>query len=231
MLSNSLFHLLTYEHQDGAIYPAPGSTFSFQDFLSSDLATELMDATAYTGPVDDATRDESCIQDEDDLIELTYNNFYGTSPLSTTPSTPAPSRSPSPPPSDDPKANKRARLLSPHLSTNNPPPTPSNLNATGPRLESTSKSRRDKRKSKEARKNRCRANLDATRPTVAQTIKKHVVPSVEYTTSYNVADIPCASTGFIAKPDEKGRVYELPELLSMGFKLVQWDGRCVVLLC
>lgn len=187
-----------------------------------------MDATMDTGPVDDATRRDGGAENVENLIEQAYDGFFGTSPLSSASTTPTPSRSSSPAP-DAPNPNKRARLSSLDPSTRDPPPESNDLNAVGTGLKSTSKSRRDRKKSKEARKNKRRANLEATRPTPSQTFEKHIRPSQEHSTNYNATDIPCASTGFVAKPDAKGRIYKLAELLSMGFKLVKWDGRCVFL--
>ena len=259
-------------YQGDPIYPAAGSKFSLQDFLSSSAAAELMDATADTGPVDNASLDAEGTYFGKEEIERALDGFYGTSPLSTAPPTPAPSRPSSPAPVNSPKSNKRARSpspclptpntlptpdilnsdnvqsaskkksrrnkkkssagirsSSPCLSTQSPLPTPDNLNTASVQVDSTSKSRRDNKKSKKTRKLKRRKNPDGHHPTPAQTLKKHIAPSQEYSTDYNIADIPSASTGFIAKPDEKGRgrVYALPELLAMGFKLIKWDGKYV----
>lgn len=267
-----MYHYLKNSNKD-AVYPARESTFSLKGFLSSNLAIELMDATVDTGPVDTAITDDEEAEKDDECIERAYDDFFGTTLLSTAPTTPVPSRPSSPDPAEPARDQKRRRLSPPLLSTQETVPivnlldsvdvkldsssnpqhnkkststtmtkgiqhspstsdnpersasTSNEIHAVDAQPNSTSKSRHDKRKSKEARKKRRQANPESTHPSASKTFTNHIETAQEYQTEYNVADIPSASTGFIAKPDHKGRVHDLNELLSLGFRLVRWDSR------
>lgn len=65
-------------------------------------------------------------------------------------------------------------------------------------------------------------------------VNKHIKkPGTAIRTSFNVADLPHASTAYLGMRDSggSGRLFELGELVGegseFGFELRKWDGRCV----
>lgn len=112
---------------------------------------------------------------------------------------------------------------------------PSHALGAGPSQEGgpkngNSKDRRNKAKS-DVRRTIERKKLRAADPNAGRAprkfvLAKHVVHAETTKTEFDAADIPSASTGFVALPDTRGAVHTLHELIEVRkFTLVKWDGR------
>jgi hypothetical protein len=104
------------------------------------------------------------------------------------------------------------------------------LGEESPSAETSGPGTRNKKKGRALRtakrKNDRTANPDGSRTPKERIFAKYVAQSETTKTTYDVVNIPSASTGFIALPDTGGRVYMLKELVEdRGFALVKWDGR------
>lgn len=213
-------------------------SYSLDDAIRSGVAAEAAYAYLDLGPVD--TLDRA-------TLEAEYDLFFGSSPLSSASSSPMPSRSASPAisaldietqcntqfgafPSSSPSSSRPASLVleepcpklsSPADAYHDPEPFRSNK-ATKRRIKSHANRRR---KRQETRTQRDSNSLPYPNS------HKIIANAKSVGTSYDVNDIPSASSGFIALPDggDRGsKVHESRELLEgEKFKLIEWNGMYV----
>lgn len=186
---------------------------------------------------------------DDEERERAYDAFFGTSALnSPTPSPPSsrpaspqrlasstPSPTPAPRPPSASTSLKRKRSATPQDEALQTSLASSCILEEGYLQEDevrkgSAKKKRNRRKGRALRTGKRKDNRAAD-PEAGQMPKeaikaKHVAHAEAIKTEYDVGDIPCASTGFIALPDTSGRVHTLKELLEVRkFTLVKWDGK------
>lgn len=185
--------------------------------MNESVEEERLDATSDTGPIHST---------DQQALDRAYDLFYGTSPLSSACPTPTSLHSTA---LDLTAANAALANPSTAMKRKDAPMPDKQAERASGEAPGLSKKRRDKAKSKQLRRaRRQRERLEdpeSARMPERAAAAKHIDPDEEEPTPYSAANIPSASTGYIALPDEKGRVYALEELMGRGFRVVKWDGR------
>lgn len=197
------------------------SSFSIEDLVHQSAIDEVIIGSTDIGPTDTL--------DDEAREQQYYTYFGGTSPLTSVSGSAASSRSASPSRPTAPPSPK-------HTSFDISSPLPSSsLAAVASVLSGSSKTRRNKAKSKELRKEtrRRERSRDAALKTgykpSPEVYRKYVAPAESIKADYDVGELPTASTGYIALPDQGGRVYELQHLVEvLGFKVVKAQPGYVV---
>lgn len=153
--------------------------------------------------------------DEEDRELQYYTYFGGSSPLTSTTTSTSSSRSASP----------SARPMPPDIVL---PLLPSSMDEPGSTLSGNARKRYKKTRAKSLRKEKRQklrdadADLETGYTPPSQVYEKYVNTAEAVKTKYDTKNLPTASTGYIALPDEGGGVYSLGYLVGkLGFKLVK----------
>lgn len=215
--------------------------YSFDDAIRDSIEAEAAYGHIDLGPVD--TLDPEALAEALDL-------FFGTSPMSTPPSSapPSPAIGPFRPARQPPNLELGLEYDESHGISlpSSPPPTNPSPPVPEPTLESNlpaserhdlnSNARRNRKKGHSNRRRKrgeARSQQDKN-TTVYSNAAKIIAGAAVTQTDYDTSNMPSASTGFIALSDRTerlDRIHKTEELLAGGeFRLIPNDGECVGIL-